>query len=684
MKKSLIGMALLLVAVMGAASCDEDEPQLPVEPPVEEETGPGTVYASIENPVELSADACAGADGAVWAEGDALALMTSSFKVKYELSEGAGTMDAMFAGERPSGSKPSADAPYYAVYPYSDNSLIDGDSLHFAIPQHQKYNSAGIDPDLWLSVAAVQSFKDTVQLRNICGVLKLSLTGSVSVGRIAVSDLAGNMLWGSCSLALDGNEGTSEQKMTVSEGSNTVYIDFDEPVRADKAMELNLVVPAGSFDSGFSVRVFSDTDMLYCVVAEQEAAVHAERNGIRRASYMMSSNGEPKDVLERGYYKELFIDSGISLNSVTKLPAINILGWKTEYLCTGDSVLQHNVIAGTENDLNGVLLYPDNEPRFRCIYVNGGQSNKHGVSLGKDGRDKFVKFVVNGGGYVGTCAGALLASRGYGQQIITPEYLHIWPGHVYHTGISKSQTDMTVEQGCALLKYYDFGGDMKIDSVRHNGGCYMDETSTIPAGTEILMRYHCPDRSAHGKVSCWAYKHNETEGRMVLIGSHPEDVVDGERRDLMVAMLRYATDGNGIASVKGELVNGEVRNMTDNDTPGYEKIGDGQYHHFCLNIPAGGASDVRIALTSSYSGNLHLSLRKDDLAWKSESDYVLVRTGSTKSLAIKHLDGGVWYVGVYCPDKPKSTLASSSGYYKYSSNTTVLNGVPYSLQAAWN
>ena len=50
---------------------------------------------------------------------------------------------------------------------------------------------------------------------------------------------------------------------------------------------------------------------------------------------------------------------------------------------------------------------------------------------------------------------------------------------------------MTMEPGNPLLKYYDFGGDMRVDSIRHNGGCfaYFGEGSIIPEGTEVLMRY---------------------------------------------------------------------------------------------------------------------------------------------------------------------------------------------------
>lgn len=62
---------------------------------------------------------------------------------------------------------------------------------------------------------------------------------------------------------------------------------------------------------------------------------------------------------------------------------------------------------GSPEDENGILLYPDGEPRFRMIYVNGGLATQHGRSLGEDGRQRIRDYVAAGGSYLGSCAGVL-------------------------------------------------------------------------------------------------------------------------------------------------------------------------------------------------------------------------------------------------------------------------------------
>ena len=96
-----------------------------------------------------------------------------------------------------------------------------------------------------------------------------------------------------------------------------------------------------------------------------------------------------------GYYKDIFMDSGIRLNSLTDLPVSRYLGLSIEsfvsathspdLLTLRDTLLQREIMIGTEDDLNGVLLYPDGAPRFRVLYMNGGKAAGHGKSLGVQG-----------------------------------------------------------------------------------------------------------------------------------------------------------------------------------------------------------------------------------------------------------------------------------------------------------
>ncbi len=409
-----------------------------------------------------------------------------------------------------------------------------------------------------------------------------------------------------------------------------------------------------------------------------------------------------------GYYKDIFMDSGINLTSRRDLPVARFLGLSldafisakhspTNELTLRDTVIQNEMICGHEGDLNGVLLYPDGAPRFRMIYMNGGKATKHGNSLTPRGRDNIRQFIANGGSYVGTCAGMFISSKGVykkGDEFKPNEsYLGIWDGTTHSSGLGASATSMKVIKNSALLKYYDFGGDMRIDSVYHNGGgfAYYGEGCIIPEGTEPLLKYIYDTVSKdvkayqmHDQVSTWAYKQNENTGRIVVTGSHPEKGVTGEILEFMAAMVRYALDGTGNVTVKGELQPGQLREMnkktTDND-PLFTRIGDRQYHHFTVNVPKG-AKQVAIYLNGykdEDNFDLTICAKEGSFAFYDNTEYKNVDLGCSKKLIINNPAEGVLYVSVFC----ETTVESHFGKYgsEYKGRTDVLNGVPYSIKA---
>ena len=187
-----------------------------------------------------------------------------------------------------------------------------------------------------------------------------------------------------------------------------------------------------------------------------------------------------------------------------------------------------------------------------------------------------------------------------------------------------------------------------------------------------------------GKPSIWAWKENSETGRVVCCGSHPEGKVSGENFYLMRAMLEYAMEGNGAPRVKAALKDGESRlmdRMTHENAPEYTRIGDKQYHHFKVTVPDGGVKNFKVEITNDTGKNLNLTLRKDNFAWRTDAQYLLVNDGGNKTLTIDSLEEGTWYIGVYCPDAPKVTCAV--GKFAYTGDKTLLNGVPYTISVSW-
>ena len=403
-----------------------------------------------------------------------------------------------------------------------------------------------------------------------------------------------------------------------------------------------------------------------------------------------------------GFYKDLFMDSGIMLTSRDDLPVARFLHLSMERICTKeagakknvteyDSLLQKQKFVGYDLDENGVLLYPDGAPRFRMIYVNGGRATSHGNSLSPAGVENVRQFYAHGGSYVGTCAGAYFASRGFttkGEAKDNPAYSGVWKGYTTATGLNNSYTTLFVEKNSPLLKYYDFGGDMKIDSVRHNGGCYMPDREDVPKGTEILLRYDGDtlklSNSIHKEVNAWAFKESDKTGRIVISGSHPEAIESGERLEMFASMVRYALDGTGAPQLKGELQDTIARKMTlcthDND-PAFTRIGDKQYHHFVIQVPKKTAS-LEIQLTSCKGWtdyDLYLFASEKEFAFNDNSKFHNITKGVDKTIVIPHPKAGKLYVSVYC-DTTVETLDTEYGE-QYTGRLDVLNGVPYTIKA---
>jgi len=413
-------------------------------------------------------------------------------------------------------------------------------------------------------------------------------------------------------------------------------------------------------------------------------------------------------LFSQGFYKDIFMDGGIKLTSRKDLPAARRLGMSIEHFVTGkgteespltlqDTLIQQMLFCGSDIDQNGILLYPDGQPRFKLIYVNGGKAGSHGKSLTEKGRANIEQFVKNGGSYLGTCAGMFLASSGTTNDTVLPRpsYLNIWPAMTQSTRLTKTPTGHFIEPGSPLLKYYNFKNIMHIDSVYHNGGGfpYIPENSTneidaLPKGTEILLRYDYKpftkdSLSIHNRISAWAWKETSKTGRITLIGSHPEGYRSGDRLDLMSALVQYSIEGLGTQQIKGELLKGEERIMdksTNDNNPNFTKIGDKQYHHFYVNIPKN-AKNIEVTLNGANTYDLNLFMKQGSPAFINQATFMDISLGAQKNIKAQNLEPGKWYISVECATTVEAT--NSQWGEIYTGNLSVLNGVPYTIQVDW-
>ncbi|MBO4263077.1 MAG: hypothetical protein J5871_00160 [Bacteroidales bacterium] len=515
----------------------------------------------------------------------------------------------------------------------------------------------------------------------------------------------------------------SSLSFTSAGGSKTVSLNADESWTASSSASWITVTPAsGSQGDNQTVTIKASS------TASARSGSVTFKSSSGSATLSVSQHGDEiddetilamvrTDVQNTAYYKDLFLDGGCELNPGIKENGVVVNGrlpyamdktgiTNAEYFLStiddvnngyiaSDKTLQTNIISGTSTDLNGVLLYPDGEPRFRMIYVFGGHSGPHGTTLGETGRARVNTFYTNGGSYVGSCAGAYLAGRYATGSALA--YFNIWKdGNMKGTGISNSSIDIKMVSN-VFASYYGPANGVTVTGARHNGGGYMDVNSG-PAGTEIIARFmnqtgkNTSSQGFYNQPGVWAYKASKTSGRLVVTGSHPEDAASGDILNLTSSMFKYAWDGSGNAKVKGVLHNGEARAMTkgtSDNQPAYTGIGDLQCHHFVCYLPQA-VSSMTIKLAGSGSYNLQLYLKKDSFAFPGSSpDYQSTASGVSKTLTTGALSAGLWYVTVRCATTVTSkevttnTSTNKGRYFTYSGSTGVLNGVPYTITASW-
>jgi len=384
-----------------------------------------------------------------------------------------------------------------------------------------------------------------------------------------------------------------------------------------------------------------------------------------------------------GFYKDIFMSDGKNLTNRKTLHAAESLGLACEYYAGSSVSWQSQTLIGNAADENGVLLYPDGEPRFRMLYVNGGGATRLGESLTEAGRDRLRQFYRSGGSYCGSCAGSFLSGRNVDDRSEPrPGYLHIFPFNTLNTGIKKTRVGHQIPDDSPLLRYRDFGDDYAVIDIYHNNGNWLrvDEGSVGMAEVEVLARYHHPGHKADGGAAIWAYRPDENVGRIVNIGSHPEGSSDGEKLALTEACFLYALAGTGRPQLKATLQYGEPRKMDcrwSDNKPERAKIGDGQYHHFAFNVLPE-EPHVKIELSSDQDVDLHLFLCNKSLAFRKQATLFDIRRGATKTIQ-RGLTPGRWYVSVYCATTVDTINDPDSGFHRFVGDRSVLNGTAYTI-----
>jgi len=165
-------------------------------------------------------------------------------------ASGAGQTSADFTG-----SVTDENAAMYALYPYRESNTYSDGTISFQLPATQHYQEGNMAEAANPSFGRLAKSGDdfSVEFKNLCGLLKLSLIGTDVVTSIAVTDkTTTNSLWGTASFS---TQTDGDVAATVSGGSNTITLDCGGGVQLNPqtATVFYIVVPVGSFTSGMDV-----------------------------------------------------------------------------------------------------------------------------------------------------------------------------------------------------------------------------------------------------------------------------------------------------------------------------------------------------------------------------------------------------------------------------------------------
>ncbi|MEG2096126.1 MAG: hypothetical protein RRY73_05545 [Alistipes sp.] len=246
MKTRWIFGLLLLVATL--CGCSKDQPLETNEPRTDDQ---GSIRASMDESTRTFLDGSA----IKWKIGDKILLVQQSntaITAEYTLASGENTTDAVFVGAKLTG-------PFYALYPYSSTANCANGQMNFTLPAAYSYDNAfaantfanGMNP-----MIAQSDANGTLQFKNLCGAIKIQLTGSQTISKISLATMgekiAGDAYTqagytGAPSLFVHGN-------MTMN------YLDMNDlnVTLTDQPTSIYFVVPAGIYKSGLNFTVYDN------------------------------------------------------------------------------------------------------------------------------------------------------------------------------------------------------------------------------------------------------------------------------------------------------------------------------------------------------------------------------------------------------------------------------------------
>ncbi|MBO4671883.1 MAG: hypothetical protein J5640_08630 [Bacteroidales bacterium] len=216
----------------------------------------------------------------LWSASDKISVFSSTCKngETYSInSDDAGKGEATFTGNA------VGAAPWYALYPADERASMDNLSLSMNLPARQIYAADGFADGSNPAVAV--SSTEKLSFKNLCGILSLQLTGSATITSIELVSAAQEALWGAGTVDMSWTDApVLVLSSTADEEHRKLTLDCGEGVTLSQTPTVfNLIVPAGTLGSGFTVIVHDSMGGEMAKVTQNSDLV-AVRSHVKRLS----------------------------------------------------------------------------------------------------------------------------------------------------------------------------------------------------------------------------------------------------------------------------------------------------------------------------------------------------------------------------------------------------------------
>ena len=235
MKKNLV-LVLAGIAAVALFSCTKNEPGLPEEVKI-------TVYGDQGTKTTLDGSSV------VWSSGDRMMVFydgTTQGNV-FRLGAGDGTTTGTFYGVEP----PAGAGHYFAAYP-ATASFNGSNKFTYLMPSEVEYVKGTFAPGTNPMLSSTkENFDGSFSMRNLCGVMKLQLCGTVEVSALELT-FTNNYVSG------EGYANRGENILRMTGGSDDckkIRMNIPEPIQLKESSyaEFYFVLPPGDYD-GFSIK----------------------------------------------------------------------------------------------------------------------------------------------------------------------------------------------------------------------------------------------------------------------------------------------------------------------------------------------------------------------------------------------------------------------------------------------